>query len=161
MERRSEIQRVEEDDTAANCLMLLSRVGQNDVVERRVFTCRTCMKEFTSFQALGGHRASHKKPIPHHHDTKSKPKTASSHSCPICGLEFPMGQALGGHMRRHRHNNGGGALITRALLPETMVMLKRSTSGGKRVSCLDFNSAMAAAAAENLNLKLELGRTVY
>ena len=28
----------------------------------RVFECKTCNRQFPSFQALGGHRASHKKP---------------------------------------------------------------------------------------------------
>lgn len=63
------------------------------------FKCKTCNKMFLSFQALGGHRASHnklKQVIP---DNKPKPKM---HLCPICGLEFAIGQALGGHMRKHR-----------------------------------------------------------
>ncbi|RZC93255.1 hypothetical protein C5167_030374 [Papaver somniferum] len=28
----------------------------------RLYECKTCNKQFPSFQALGGHRASHKKP---------------------------------------------------------------------------------------------------
>ncbi|KAG2311031.1 hypothetical protein Bca4012_025499 [Brassica carinata] len=146
--------------TAANCLMLLSRVGQeNGGDTKRVFTCKTCLKEFHSFQALGGHRASHKKP---NNETLSglikKAKTPSSHPCPICGVEFPMGQALGGHMRKHRNENGGGVtLVTRALLPEPTVTTLKKSSSGKRVACLDLSLGMV----ENLNLKLELGRTVY
>ncbi|KAJ4907945.1 Zinc finger protein ZAT12 [Raphanus sativus] len=148
------------EDTAANCLMLLSRVGQEPLGDqKRVFTCKTCLKEFHSFQALGGHSASHKK----HNNSENlsgmikKAKAPSSHTCPICGVEFPMGQALGGHMRRHRNESGSGvALVTRALLPEpTMTTLKKSSSG-KRVACLDLSLGMV----ENLNLKLELGRTV-
>lgn len=65
----------------------------------RVFECKTCNKQFSSFQALGGHRASHKKPRLAGEDGTSKPRM---HECPICGLEFAIGQALGGHMRRHR-----------------------------------------------------------
>ncbi|CAK9159793.1 unnamed protein product [Ilex paraguariensis] len=97
-----------------------------------VYECKTCNRTFPSFQALGGHRASHKK-------TKSmaaaekKPlvlsdeeeaqfknnisslslqlgkkgvfgntKPSKVHECSICGTEFTSGQALGGHMRRHR-----------------------------------------------------------
>ncbi|KAK1409493.1 hypothetical protein QVD17_36019 [Tagetes erecta] len=96
----------------ANYLMLLSKSTINtesydvDLVNR-VFECKTCNRQFTSFQALGGHRASHKKPrltdgdMARQHDeiSPSKPK---SHKCSICGLEFAIGQALGGHMRRHR-----------------------------------------------------------
>ncbi|KAJ3676668.1 hypothetical protein LUZ60_004080 [Juncus effusus] len=69
----------------------------------KVFECKTCNKQFPSFQALGGHRASHKKPRIEG-DFNSQPKM---HACPICGLEFAIGQALGGHMRRHRPVNGG------------------------------------------------------
>ncbi|KAI8538677.1 hypothetical protein RHMOL_Rhmol09G0123200 [Rhododendron molle] len=44
----------------ANSLMhLISRVG---AAPGRVFAYETCNREFPSFQALGGHRASHKKP---------------------------------------------------------------------------------------------------
>lgn len=162
MVARSEIKSTV-DITAANCLMLLSRVGQENADggdQKRVFTCKTCLKEFHSFQALGGHRASHKKP---NNETLSGLMTAkkvktTSHPCPICGVEFPMGQALGGHMRRHRNENGGGgALVTRALLPESTVTTLKKSSSGKRVACLDLSLGMV----ENLNLKLELGRTVY
>ncbi|KAI3721292.1 hypothetical protein L2E82_32298 [Cichorium intybus] len=95
----------------ANYLMLLSRgttsTESYDVnTVNRVFECKTCNRQFPSFQALGGHRASHKKPrldgdMTSHHDSivLGKPKT---HKCSICGLEFAIGQALGGHMRRHR-----------------------------------------------------------
>ncbi|XP_059628181.1 zinc finger protein ZAT12-like [Cornus florida] len=95
----------------ANCLMLLSRTNSNDFLEKagdvpsRVFECKTCNRQFPSFQALGGHRASHKKPrltggeSNTENQSPAKPKT---HECSICGQEFAIGQALGGHMRRHR-----------------------------------------------------------
>ncbi|KAE9461135.1 hypothetical protein C3L33_06948, partial [Rhododendron williamsianum] len=93
----------------ANSLMLLSRVG---AAPGRVFSCKTCNREFPSFQALGGHRASHKRPRLTtadgnflHVQTPEKPKT---HECSICGLEFAIGQALGGHMRRHRPAGADG-----------------------------------------------------
>ncbi|CAI8612018.1 unnamed protein product [Vicia faba] len=114
MKREREVDSI----TMANCLMLLSRgseqfeatysstITSND----RVFECKTCNRQFSSFQALGGHRASHKKPrlmMGENIDgqllnTPPKPK---SHECSICGLEFAIGQALGGHMRRHRASN--------------------------------------------------------
>ncbi|WOL15021.1 hypothetical protein Cni_G23802 [Canna indica] len=96
----------------ANILMLLSRgvdrESTRDVVGddlgERVFECKTCNRRFPSFQALGGHRASHKKPRLGHEQLvaggeAAKPKV---HECSICGVEFAIGQALGGHMRRHR-----------------------------------------------------------
>ncbi|KAI4348122.1 hypothetical protein L6164_008881 [Bauhinia variegata] len=120
----------------ANCLMLLSREGgqfeasYSKSSSHRVFECKTCNRQFPSFQALGGHRASHKKPrlmagegsqeLEGHelgrHGLPVKPKT---HECSICGLEFAIGQALGGHMRRHRAaalnenvNNSSASSIT-------------------------------------------------
>ncbi|KAJ0493243.1 putative transcription factor C2H2 family [Helianthus annuus] len=95
----------------ANCLMLLSRgpsINESyDNTPSRVFECKTCNRQFPSFQALGGHRASHKKPRLNpdgdlSHGTNLVPMKPKSHECSICGLEFSIGQALGGHMRRHR-----------------------------------------------------------
>ncbi|KAL0333401.1 UNVERIFIED_CONTAM: Zinc finger protein ZAT5 [Sesamum angustifolium] len=69
--------RDEEEEDMANCLILLAK-GPRDqkqaavaaAVNRgpaaaaaEVYQCKTCNKSFPSFQALGGHRASHKKPI--------------------------------------------------------------------------------------------------
>ncbi|KAG1365737.1 zinc finger protein ZAT11 [Cocos nucifera] len=89
--------------------MLLSRGGVEGTDQLagaspgRVFECKTCNRQFPSFQALGGHRASHKKPRVvadgQPQGGLAKPRV---HECSICGLEFAIGQALGGHMRRHR-----------------------------------------------------------
>ncbi|KAL8166807.1 hypothetical protein V2J09_008306 [Rumex salicifolius] len=132
--------------TVANYLMLLSRTSTTPPpppsasanyhrVVDRVFECKTCNRQFTSFQALGGHRASHKKPkisgpaqsssenssISNENSTYySSPAPAAKktlHECSICGAEFAMGQALGGHMRRHR-----AALIAPGL-PSTALTL--------------------------------------
>ncbi|KAK4758022.1 hypothetical protein SAY87_019323 [Trapa incisa] len=152
-------QMVTEDEDMARCLILLSR-GQfqgdqegeqeanNDVdgygdnhgykfrskrqldTGESVYQCKTCDKVFPSFQALGGHRASHKKPkigqlspwrpfpasTMDYEDTLSLKLMSSKrnsydisskrlpklHECLTCGAEFSSGQALGGHMRRHR-----------------------------------------------------------
>ncbi|KAK7272087.1 hypothetical protein RJT34_28474 [Clitoria ternatea] len=95
--------------------MLLTKVGESETKEKGDggdFKCKTCNRGFSSFQALGGHRASHKKPklmatdLSCNHqllpNLTMKPKM---HPCPICGLEFAIGQALGGHMRKHRTAN--------------------------------------------------------
>ncbi|XP_054787643.1 zinc finger protein ZAT12-like [Prosopis cineraria] len=115
MKRERDNQVLDHSIAMANCLMLLSRGCQFDQPiiaaashgnnSHRVFECKTCNRQFPSFQALGGHRASHKKPRPAAGDEMNelhgviKPKT---HECSICGVEFAIGQALGGHMRRHR-----------------------------------------------------------
>ncbi|TVU18241.1 hypothetical protein EJB05_34329, partial [Eragrostis curvula] len=87
-------------------LPVVSGHGGGDRAPERVFVCKTCNRSFPSFQALGGHRASHKKPrLDGDGDLSlAKPKL---HGCSICGLEFAIGQALGGHMRRHRAMTGG------------------------------------------------------
>ncbi|XP_068312011.1 zinc finger protein ZAT12-like [Pyrus communis] len=135
-----------------NCLMLLSKVGEPDSSpikyenskKDRVFVCKTCDREFPSFQALGGHRASHKKPklMPggavdplHLAEFPVLPVKPKKHECPICGLEFTVGQALGGHMRRHRDVIQAAA--ARAQPSPPMPVLKKSNSS-KRVSCLNL-----------------------
>lgn len=131
---------VEEEDMA-NCLILLAQ-GSNQSQRSSlpplhnsksitdVYECKTCNRRFPSFQALGGHRASHKKPKSTSDEQKppvenspfnkfdntslslqiTSSRNSSSppinkprvHECSICGAEFTSGQALGGHMRRHR-----------------------------------------------------------
>ncbi|XP_077242889.1 zinc finger protein ZAT5-like [Tasmannia lanceolata] len=140
----------EEEEDMANCLILLAQGGNRDVQSRLeevrdervtsrrfteaatttagkagfyVYECKTCNRCFPSFQALGGHRASHKKPkaalvednnqfigpslqlgkqmIPYNSNSNNNNKSRV-HECSICGSEFSSGQALGGHMRRHR-----------------------------------------------------------
>uniref|UniRef100_A0A0D9XVN6 C2H2-type domain-containing protein n=1 Tax=Leersia perrieri TaxID=77586 RepID=A0A0D9XVN6_9ORYZ len=79
------------------------------------FQCRTCGRRFATFQALGGHRTSHKRPrvradgldlLLGARPGKIAGAAASSavavHRCDMCGKVFATGQALGGHMRRHR-----------------------------------------------------------
>lgn len=56
----------EEEEDMANCLILLAQ-GQTRKAEAPAnygadYKCKTCERSFPSFQALGGHRASHKKP---------------------------------------------------------------------------------------------------
>ncbi|KAK8947972.1 Zinc finger protein ZAT5 [Platanthera guangdongensis] len=136
----------DDDQGMANCLILLAQGGRgggggggatSDAGKLTtsggrappglfVYECKTCNKSFQSFQALGGHRASHKKlkmaaeaaaaaaDVREHLRNisvmNSLLKRADAagklagrvHECSICGSEFSSGQALGGHMRRHR-----------------------------------------------------------
>ncbi|GER44875.1 zinc finger family protein [Striga asiatica] len=69
------------------------------------YRCEECGKVFKSYQALGGHRASHKKVRVEHPRPESNsgscPKVEKLHECPFCRRIFPSGQALGGHKRSH------------------------------------------------------------
>ncbi|OIS96905.1 PREDICTED: zinc finger protein ZAT4-like [Nicotiana attenuata] len=91
-----------------------------------LFECKACKKVFNSHQALGGHRASHKKVkgcyaakqdqlddsliddqdmnITHDEFTLQASKSmrkSKIHECSICHRVFSTGQALGGHKRCH------------------------------------------------------------
>ncbi|XP_076921414.1 uncharacterized protein LOC143582812 [Bidens hawaiensis] len=82
---------------------------------KRKFECMTCNKSFHSYQALGGHKASHKKlkegldSKPEEDDNTIENKSffdhnqpaTKLHECPICFKVFSSGQALGGHKRSH------------------------------------------------------------
>lgn len=63
----------EEDEELASCLILLAQgrglIDADADIGRYAYQCTTCDKSFPSFQALGGHRTSHKKP-------KTSPSTA-------------------------------------------------------------------------------------
>ncbi|KAG6747959.1 hypothetical protein POTOM_047850 [Populus tomentosa] len=80
---------------------------------RGKYKCETCNKVFKSYQALGGHRASHKKlkvytpsKEPNLEPTENAGASTSLpekkiHGCPFCFRVFSSGQALGGHKRSH------------------------------------------------------------
>ena len=122
-----------QDDYLAICLAALaSRTerGQRQVgaggkwcprpapAEDLRFCCTVCGKAFASYQALGGHKSSHRKPPTGEHyvvavavsagQASSDETGASSggsnngpHRCTICRKSFATGQALGGHKRCH------------------------------------------------------------
>ncbi|XP_042389501.1 zinc finger protein ZAT10-like [Zingiber officinale] len=84
------------------------------------YECSVCGKAFPSYQALGGHKTSHRKPAgapPAGGDDAASATTSGSasgaraHECSVCHKSFPSGQALGGHMRCHYEGviNGSAA----------------------------------------------------
>ncbi|KAG6492289.1 zinc finger protein ZAT12-like [Zingiber officinale] len=153
----------------ANILMLLSRGGGvggggggggGGGDESRVFECKTCNRHFPSFQALGGHRASHKKPRMVSGDNSggyvaAKPRI---HECSVCGLEFAVGQALGGHMRRHRASSsqaqGSTTLFSRGPAPAEPAREVAVAEQEARKVVLDLNFPPLE---NDVDLKLGLG----
>ncbi|PON91103.1 Zinc finger transcription factor [Trema orientale] len=89
------------------------------------YKCSVCSKAFPSYQALGGHKASHRKGTGGVEDqpTSSTTTTTTSaaagagasngsgraHECSICHKTFPTGQALGGHKRCHYEGGAASA----------------------------------------------------
>ncbi|XP_004494993.1 zinc finger protein ZAT7 [Cicer arietinum] len=135
MKRQRETEEKESIDLATS-LMLLSRTQQNKTFSSPIeFECKTCNRKFSSFQALGGHRASHKKLKIEGQQESLKGNNNNvkkMHECSICGQEFKLGQALGGHMRRHRNNEAFSNCFEKS-----SPVLKRSNS--KRVMCLELD----------------------
>ncbi|KAI3741203.1 hypothetical protein L1987_58872 [Smallanthus sonchifolius] len=75
---------------------------------RNGYRCETCNRIFRSYQALGGHIASHKKvKLNHRFHQHSNQQTLNVsiedkiHECHVCFKVFASGQALGGHKRSH------------------------------------------------------------
>lgn len=137
----SSISEVTSEEDLALCLMMMSRDKWNTKFEveidgsstrstKKKYKCDTCNRVFRSYQALGGHRASHKKfrgcdYQPHqqtssnlnhkllsnneddnYQDNNDDDKDLNElekkvHECPVCFRVFASGQALGGHKRSH------------------------------------------------------------
>lgn len=141
MKRQRDIEVFESIDLA-NCLMLLSCPQQSYKQPRKSsepmeFECKTCNRKFSSFQALGGHRASHKRSKLDGDELKVLEKKPKMHECSICGQEFSLGQALGGHMRRHKAMIKEGISSIERVAFNKVPVLNRSNS--VRAMCLDLN----------------------
>ncbi|KAH1096997.1 hypothetical protein J1N35_013918 [Gossypium stocksii] len=130
---RSEDHVPTEEEYLALCLLMLARGATDSSTstlpdrhrsptptdQQLRFKCKVCNKAFNSYQALGGHKASHRKLSSGINDDQSTSTTTSStstsnpsgrsHQCSICHKSFPSGQALGGHKRLHYEGGAGTA----------------------------------------------------
>lgn len=127
-----------EEEYLALCLVTMAS-GRRDVAApappppQELHACSVCGKAFPSYQALGGHKASHRAkppvspagslirdedakqhaaPAPAPAPSSSAEAKASAHECNVCGKAFPTGQALGGHKRCHYDGTAAGASTT-------------------------------------------------
>ncbi|XP_068657350.1 zinc finger protein ZAT10-like [Aristolochia californica] len=120
--KRSRLDNPSEEEYLALCLVMLARGGVASTTLRQdrhspppppalklSYNCSVCNKAFASYQALGGHKASHRKQNGTAEDTTSTAAPAASansssgrsHQCSVCHKSFASGQALGGHKRCH------------------------------------------------------------
>lgn len=140
-----------EEEYLALCLLMLARgstvqspplpppsqPSRHSPSDHRDYKCSVCGKSFSSYQALGGHKTSHRKPTNNSTTSGNQELSNNSHSnshgasvvinvtvntsngvsqsgkihtCSICFKSFSSGQALGGHKRCHYDggNNGNG-----------------------------------------------------
>ncbi|KAJ7950888.1 Zinc finger protein [Quillaja saponaria] len=115
--------------------------SKNRIRIRGKYKCETCKKVFRSYQALGGHRASHQKIKLSATTNKLKPEqenagTSASmvdkkiHECPVCFRVFSSGQALGGHKRTH---------VTTATITSPAAPITSSTKFGDNLNLIDLN----------------------
>ncbi|MBA0742073.1 hypothetical protein Gogos_015174 [Gossypium gossypioides] len=134
-----------EEEYLALCLLMLAQgtttrtIPSASAASRtslNLYKCTVCNKGFPSYQALGGHKASHRKLVvgagDHLTITTAATKTTAdvsavaattvtpptnlplminrvgnkNHVCSICNKTFSSGQALGGHKRCHYEAGG-------------------------------------------------------
>ncbi|KAF0894064.1 hypothetical protein E2562_033952 [Oryza meyeriana var. granulata] len=110
--------------------------------KRTRFQCPACKKVFRSYQALGGHRASHIRggrggccapppnpppspatplqPLPECDGVEEEGAKLQPHECPYCFRVFSSGQALGGHKRSQLCSAAAAAASSGADLPATI-----------------------------------------
>ncbi|XP_062190055.1 zinc finger protein 36-like [Phragmites australis] len=164
-----------EEEYLALCLLMLSR-GVRGVAEdgrgvarstgaattaaakaSQGYECSVCGKVYASYQALGGHKTSHRK-----QSEPSQPAQAAApaspgdeasggsaqeekvHRCSLCLRTFPSGQALGGHKRLHYE--GSAAVAADGVKDKKPVKAKASVATATEV-LRDFDLNLPAAAA--------------
>ncbi|URD81620.1 C2H2 zinc finger protein [Musa troglodytarum] len=160
------------EEDVALCLMMLSRDSwtadgnDEEINGRRIAArsrpprrgrskhqCGTCKKAFRSYQALGGHLASHRRPTACIPPVRSRTDgdddslasiDAKVHECPFCFRVFPSGQALGGHKRSHLTSSTANTTVTSpaSVPPLSCSTPTKSTAGGKSgdgIGLIDLN----------------------
>ncbi|CAL9145619.1 zinc finger protein ZAT6-like [Musa acuminata AAA Group] len=152
-----------EEEFYALCLVMLSRdVGGGAAFEHehvpppplpspppkaQSYGCSVCGKAFPSYQALGGHKTSHRKPAATTAAARGDDAASVSngggapvvvagslgklHECSVCHKSFPTGQALGGHMRCHYDGVIGGRATAGTAITATAASSSGAASSGR------------------------------
>lgn len=144
----------------------------------QTYKCCVCNKAFSSYQALGGHKASHRNKLATATENNNNPSTSTTsspsaagannnisvlnpsgriHECSICHKSFPTGQALGGHKRRHYEGNlGGGASKSSATTTTTSAEGGASVTTSQKMLEFDLNLP-ALPELVDFDLSVDLG----
>ncbi|GJN32935.1 hypothetical protein PR202_gb21480 [Eleusine coracana subsp. coracana] len=158
-----------EEEHLALCLLMLSRGVRGEADEDNAgavnktattaaakgYECSVCGKVYASYQALGGHKTSHRKPPAPTPPTQTQPQPPvpaaeeaphaaeeKVHQCSLCLRTFPSGQALGGHKRLHYE---GGASVDG--VNKEQHVIKAAKPGAAAAVLRDFDLNLPAAAA--------------
>ncbi|KAK9748368.1 hypothetical protein RND81_02G052800 [Saponaria officinalis] len=148
-----------EEEYLAFCLLMLAQgttqqtkppVSETTPIKLN-YKCSVCGKGFGSYQALGGHKASHRRPAGEDEKTSTTTAAATTvtaassgggktHECSICHKCFPTGQALGGHKRCHYEGSiGGGATKSASVATSEGVGSSVTLSQGSAQRDFDLN----------------------
>ncbi|KAJ4706637.1 Zinc finger protein [Melia azedarach] len=109
VENEGEGEKEKQDEQEEEDVSFMNTSGSNILTRsnNKKYKCKTCKKRFPSYQALGGHKASHKKMKIQQEGSSNSAGTdvivldQRIFECPFCDKVFDSGQALGGHKKIH------------------------------------------------------------
>ncbi|KAJ0076549.1 hypothetical protein Patl1_35361 [Pistacia atlantica] len=177
---RSESPAPTEEEYLALCLIMLARGGATttstagnssssspEIQEEQLpeppslklsYKCTVCNKAFPSYQALGGHKASHRKnstetsisststaaaaAVSSEVNTAAASTSSGSgrtHECSICHKTFTSGQALGGHKRCHYEGGNNNNHINASSVSATASVSFSEGGGSSSQRGFDLN----------------------
>ena len=133
---------------AASSLLLLANGVEKKSMEIETldqettkYSCSICHRSFPTYQALGGHMASHRAAAS---PGKKALATAQEYCCKKCGALYLTGQALGGHMRKHTNRRESSTPTKNAEIPSRVRDTEqKAEEGTQRVLDFDLNEELS------------------